>query len=291
MQYGFGSILSETRNFDAMISPRLSLQALVRNTGANPTPDQETDIVSRRSHLQDRVDAFQKQAASMLHAISNDGDDSWGDDYAREIYSGAEFDGVGEEDDDGLDPAADEHYQGGVLAARPHDSLINAEHISLHLPSHMGCTWCNENSAQDLADAELRLQVGQLNSSLHYIRIALGHKLYLFRNNIRAARTQRLKMRAWGEVHAVESTVQHHARVYSRARRSIVDLGAEASLLDRYKILERRDLRIDTAVIAPSVRGQRNESLPWFWSMDVRRDTDTGAWMNDCRPIFILIAL
>ena len=291
MQYGFGSFLTETWNFDTMISPRLSLQALVRNTGSNPTPDQERDIVLRRSHLQDKVDAFQKQAASMLYAISNDGDDSWGDDYAREIYSGAEFDGVGEEDDDGLDPAADKRCQGEVLGTRPHDSLINAEHISLHLPSHMGRTWCNANSAQDLADAELRLLVGQLNNSLHYIRIALGHKSYLFRNNIRAARTQRLKTRAWGEVHAVESTVQHHARVYSHARRSIVDLGAEASLLDRYKILQRQDLRIDTAVIAPSVRGQRNESLPWFWSMDVRRDTDTGAWMNDCRPIFISIVL
>ena len=130
----------------------------MRDTGSNPTPDQERDIVSRRSRLQDKVDTFQNQAASMLHAISNDGDDSWGDNYTRDIYSGAEFDGVGEEDDDdGLDSAAEEHYQAGVLAGIPHDRLINAEHISLHLPSHMGRTWCNANSAQDLADAELRL--------------------------------------------------------------------------------------------------------------------------------------
>ena len=67
---------------------------------------------------------------------------------------------------------------------------INAEHISLHLPSHMGRSWCNRNAAEDLAKAELRLREGQLNDSLHHIRIALGHKSYLFRNNVRPARTE-----------------------------------------------------------------------------------------------------
>ena len=107
----------------------------------------------------------------------------------------------------------------------------------------------------------------------------------LFRNNVRPARTQRLKTRAWGEVHAIESTVQHHARVYNRAWQSIVDLGAEVSLLDSYKPLVHQDLRIDTAVIAPDVRRQWNKSLPWFWSMDIRRDADIGVWMNDCKHI------
>jgi hypothetical protein len=155
----------------------------------------------------------------------------------------------------------------------------------LHLPSHMGCSWCDRNSTEDLAKAELHLWEGQLNDSLHHICIALGHKSYLFRNNVRPARTQRLKARAWGEVHAIKSMVQHHAQVYNRAQQSIVDLGAKASLLDWYKALACQDLRINTAVIAPDVCGQRNKSLPWFWSMDVRRDADVGAWMNDCKHI------
>jgi len=67
----------------------------------------------------------------------------------------------------------------------------------------------------------------------------------------------------------------------------MLELGADASLLDRYKALEPQDLKIDTTVIAPNVRGQRNKSLPWFWSMDVRRDADVGEWMNDCRCILV----
>ena len=236
----------------------------------------------KRSRLQDKVGTFENQAGSMLHAVSNNGDDSWGDDYTRDMYTGAKFDGVGEEDDNG---AAEGQYQTQVPSSSPPDGLINAEHISLHFPSHMGRNWCNINAAEDLVKAELRLREGQLNDSLHHIRIALGHKSYLFRNNVHPARTQRLKTRAWGEVHAVESTVQHHAWVYNHARQSLVDLGAEDILLDWYKVLERQDLRIDTTIIAPSVRGQQNKSLPWFWSIDVRRDADVGLWMNDCRHI------
>ena len=65
----------------------------------------------------------------------------------------------------------------------------------------------------------------------------------------------------------------------------MLDLGADPSLLDRYKVLECQDLRTDTTVIAPDVRGQQNKPFPWFWSMDVRRDADVGAWMNDCMCI------
>jgi hypothetical protein len=259
----------------------------VRKIGSHPTPDQKRDIALRRSQLQDKVDTFQRQAGSILHTVSNDSDDSWGDDYSRETYTGAEFDGISEEDEDGLNSAAEERYQTKVPRNIPPDGCMDAEHISLHLPSYLGRSWCDRNAAEDLAKAELRLREGQLNDCLHHIRIALGHKSYLFRNNVRPAHTQRLKTRAWGEVHAVESTVQHHARVYNRACESMLDLAAEASLLDRYKVLERKDLRIETTVIAPNVRGQRNKSLPWFWSMDVRRDADVGAWMNDCRHRFL----
>ena len=277
--------LCDTFDFNTNFICRLSLQALVRKIGSRPTPDQKRDISLRRSRLQDKVDTFQTQAESMLHVVSNDADDTWGNENENEAYTGAEFDNIGEEDDDGQDLAAEEHYRGQLPRNSPANGCINAEHISLHLPSHLGHGWCYRNSAEDLAKAELRLREGQLNDSLHHIRIALGHKSYLYRNDVCPARTQRLKTRAWTEVHAVESTVQHHARVYNRARKSMQNLGADASLLDRYKVLERQDLKIDTAVIAPDVHGQRNKSLPWFWSMDVRRDSDVGAWMNDCKCI------
>jgi hypothetical protein len=251
----------------------------VRRNGILSTPDQQKDIAVRRSRLQERVDSFQKQAATLLNAVSSDGDDSWDDTPATENHTGEEFDGAGEgEDDDEGTEAAEGRRQTQLSIP----DCVNAEHISLHLPSHLGRSWCNANAAEDLAKAEIRLREGQLNDSLHHIRISLGHKSYLFRNEVRPARSQRLKTRAWQGVHNVESTVQHHARVYTRARKAMVDLGADAPLLERYKVLTRQDLSVKTSVIAPQVRGQRNKSLPWFWTMDVRRDTDVGSWMEDC---------
>jgi len=255
----------------------------VRKIGSHPTPDQQRDITLKRARLQERVDTFQKQAANILQDPHNSGDDSWDNAPRRETYIGIEFDGIGEgEDDDDRTSSAEEHDQMQLPGNCSTDGSADAEYISLHLPSHLGCDWCDGNAAKALAKAEIHLREGQLNDSLHHIRIALGHKSYLFRQDVRPARTQRLKTRAWAEVHAAESTVQHHARVYIRAWQAMVNLGAGTSLLDQYKVLRRQDLSVKTSVIAPHVRGQRNKSLPWFWTMDVQRDADVGEWMEDC---------
>jgi len=150
MQYGFSSFLSEIYGSDTKKINRLLLQVLVRKLGSYPTPDQKMDITLRHSQLQVKVDGFQKQAGSILHTVSNDGDDSWVDDYTRGIYTGMEFDGVGEEDD-GLDTATEECNQMQFPRSSPPDGHINAEHILLHLLSHMGRSWCNRNGAKDLA--------------------------------------------------------------------------------------------------------------------------------------------
>ncbi|KAI9447428.1 hypothetical protein H4582DRAFT_2051188 [Lactarius indigo] len=237
---------------------QLSLQALERKIGSHPTPDQQRDIALKRARLQERVDTFQKQAANILRASPDSGGDSWDNTPLRERYIGIKFDGIGEgEDDDQCASSAEEHDQLQVSGNNSTDGSIDAEYIPLHLPSHLGYDWCDKNGAEDLAKAELHLREGQLNDTLHHIRIALGHKSYLFRHDIRPACTQRLKTRAWTEVHAAESTVQHHARVYTYARQAIVDLGAGSSLLDRYKVLRRQDLSVKTSVIAPHVHWLR----------------------------------
>ncbi|KAF8266490.1 hypothetical protein EI94DRAFT_1701677 [Lactarius quietus] len=71
---------------------------------------------------------------------------------------------------------------------------------------------------------------------------------------------------------------------------AIVDLGATSSLLDQYKVLTRQHLSVSTSIISPQVRGQRNKSLPWFWTMDVRRDADVGEWMEDVYQVHWLRA-
>jgi len=113
MQYSFSSYLSKTCGSNAKKIYRLLLQVLVRKLGSHPTLDQKMDITLKHSWLQDKVDGFQKQAGSILHTVSNNNDNSWGDDHTRGIYTGTEFDGIGKEEDNGnrLDSAAMECYQ------------------------------------------------------------------------------------------------------------------------------------------------------------------------------------
>ena len=198
---------SEASDFDTSKTHRLSLQALVRRIGPHPTPDQKRDIALKCSGLQDKVVAFQKQAESMYHTVSSDADDTWGDENTREEYTSTKFDGISEDNNDMQDLAAKKYHQMQFVRDNPANGCIDAERISLHLLSHIGRGWCNRNAAKDLAKVELHLWEGQLNDSLHHICIALGHKSYLFRNNVLPACTQRLKTHAWAEVHGVESTV------------------------------------------------------------------------------------
>ncbi|KAN0128683.1 hypothetical protein V8E53_013502 [Lactarius tabidus] len=193
--------------------------------------------------------------------------DSWDGTFVRETYIGAEFDGINEgEDVNECTLPAEEHDQVQTVVNWSANASIDAEYIPLHLPSHFGFNRCSQNAAEDLAEAELRLREGQLNDSLHHIQIALGHKSFVFRHDVCSACTQRLKTRAWEEVHIVESTVQHHAWVYICRQKAMVDLGASTDLLDWYKVLKHQDLSGKTIVISPQVQEQQNKTLPWFWN-------------------------
>lgn len=253
----------------------------MKRIGSRPTPAQKMNIILKRARLQDRVDTFHKQAADIIQVADESIDDSPA--VRRETHDDTEFDEIMEEDDDDDGPSfAEEHNPAQSSGTSSANGWAEVEYISLHLPSHFGSNWCNANGAEDLAKAELRLREGQLNDSLRDIRDTLGRKSYVFRKEVRSARSQKLKIHAWADLHAVESSVQHHARVYVRAWKALADLGAGTDLLDRYKVLRRQDLSIKTSIIAPHVRGQRNKSLAWFWTMEVERDSDLVKWMEDC---------
>ncbi|KAL4074103.1 hypothetical protein J3A83DRAFT_4090326 [Scleroderma citrinum] len=58
-------------------------------------------------------------------------------------------------------------------------------------------------------------------------------------------------------------------------------LGAGPDILDQYKELNRSDLKVSTAVTDPNARGHRDNTLAWFWTMDMPWDTVTSNWMSE----------
>ena len=35
--------------------------------------------------------------------------------------------------------------------------------------------------------------------------------------------------------------------------------------------------------VDPSLLGQRNKTLPWFWTIDVPEDAEANDWMSECK--------
>lgn len=131
--------------------------------------------------------------------------------------------------------------------------------------------------------------MGQANDALQGIRLGLSKKVVIFWEGLRNARTKTRKLRSWDQIVLVDVNVRHHARVYCRARSALVWLGAVEEELQRYQILRPEHLKVTTARIDPSLRGQRDSSLAWFWTMDVKQDTDEVHGMAECKLFYACI--
>ncbi|KAL4075203.1 hypothetical protein V8B97DRAFT_2022219 [Scleroderma yunnanense] len=76
---------------------------------------------------------------------------------------------------------------------------------------------------------------------------------------------------AWGWIASTDATLQHYARIYCQCCRQMVALDASMDILDQYSIAE------------PNARGHQDDTLAWFWTMDLPCDTDKNDWMSECK--------
>jgi len=161
-------------------------------------------------------------------------------------------------------------------------SYRGPEKALLLLPSNIGLARCIALGYESFAKQEKTLRVGQMNDSLHGLRLAISRKAVVFRDGLRSSRSKNQKTRSWDEIMHVDGSVRHHARMYSRARSAFIKLGADASEMARFQPLTRTQLSVTTARIDPSLRGQRDSSLAWFWMMDVQADGQAAHGMTEC---------
>jgi hypothetical protein len=257
---------------------RLHLKAFVRSGGRRPTVNQKLDITKRRHRLEGRINSWNQKANQFLHSEELDDEQELQDileQDAEELQTSQSTEGSSEDTD--IDTDIEPESASEVTDPL---GLLSAENIRLYLPSSFA-----SNRFPEHARKELDLRLGQANDALHNLRIALGKKSFLFRSHVRAAKSQQRKTRAWSEVSGVEADVRQQARIYAWTRRKMVDLGAGAETLDRYKILRHTDLKISTAVATPNAPGQRDVRLSWFWNMDIQADAETDNWMEECEYI------
>jgi len=54
----------------------------------------------------------------------------------------------------------------------------------------------------------------------------------------------------------------------------MVGLGADTSILEKYKALKEEDLKLNKDITEESRLYQRNDILPWFWIASTENQTD-----------------
>jgi hypothetical protein len=245
----------------AIEEAQIALLIEVRRIGRRSTETQRLDIARQRDRIQGQIDEFTRSALTHLGEGFDADDDP--DDLNIDIL-----------DDIDDDPAD---------FTETSDAWTNSPELTIiPLPSNLGVEHCRRCMAEDLIPLEMSLREGQANDALHNLRIHLCNKAILFRTTVRQAKSQALKTRAWSQVTSVQQAVSLHASIYTKTRKQMIQLEPGPDQLQKYKPLLREQLKISTAIGDPNARGQRNESLAWFWSVEVDMEGPENSWNEEC---------
>ena len=267
---------------------RLAIRYQLRSQGSHSSIEDAQILENKRNRLQKLIDMFEHQADTFLriHQPIEDVQMSCIGDYA-------EYDHADESGDSGNIQASEMSSSGHNHALHTSEGSRMDERISedipLPLPSSLGWEWCSSHGIRSLAMKEARLRYGQANDSIHRIWLALGLKSALFRTQVRGARTQRTKTRAWSTIHGIDTTVHEHARNYSMARDAYLKLQDPSGRHPDPELpaFLPTDLQVSTTVLGAAQVGQRNKQLPWIWSFGTSANHD-GTWRDKCRWPFAL---
>lgn len=242
--------------------------------------DDAQTLENKRIRLQKLIEMFEHQADAFLlhHRPTDDVPISSMGDYAEYDYA----DDTGDSGIPGPPDTVSGRYRGAPTSDGSGMETPNAEDIPLLLPSSLGWEWCVSNGAKSLAMKEAKLRYAQAHDCIHRIRLVLGFKSVLFRTQVRDARTQQKKTRAWTAIHNADNTVHEHARNYSMARDAFLKIRQSSGDLPELPPLRLTDLRVNTAILGAAQIGQRNKQLPWIWSFGTS-DKQDGTWMDDCK--------
>ncbi|KAG1837242.1 hypothetical protein C8R48DRAFT_580563, partial [Suillus tomentosus] len=244
----------------AIEEAQIALLIEVRRIGRRSTETQRLDIARQRDRLQGQIDGFARSALTHL---------------------GEGFDADDEPEDLDVDILDDLDDDPADFTETSHTWTNSPELTVIPLPSNLGVDRCRRCMAEDLIPLEMSLREGQANDALHNLRIYLCNKAILFRTTVRQANSQALKTRAWSQVTSVQQAVSLHASIYTKTRKQMMKLEPGQDQLQKYKPLLREQLKISTAVGDPNARGQRNESLAWFWSVEVDLGGPDQSWNEE----------
>ncbi|PPQ79182.1 hypothetical protein CVT26_000453 [Gymnopilus dilepis] len=246
-------------NVEAMDIYNVKYQKVfIRKQGKSPSAEQQIEVNKKREVLHHRVWEFNTSFQRLFPKVTSLKDDV----PARDIPYGGEI---------LLDDEVEEN-----MGEMPKGDI---ETTPLVLPST--CPERLTTFLQAAAKAELTLRISQAENALEGVRREIGHKSFLFRNNIRLSESKVMKTRGYAAVKAADQELKRHVRIYNQARDAILNLQAPGPTMGRYKELKSEHLVALKAVYDPNARGQGKVTLSWIWNMNVGTDSESSEYMEE----------
>ncbi|KAI6102536.1 hypothetical protein EV401DRAFT_1804675, partial [Pisolithus croceorrhizus] len=246
-----------------------------------PTELKQLAMARRADRLASKRSSFIADGQIYLDLVHELGHSEDYDDYDNQPGDG--IGGISHEQDVFCEDA---DSNGSADDAMEMEPLKTSTLSHLPLPSNIGVERCCAAGVYELTQMELQLRVGQANDVLHGLCLALADKAVVFRGVVRQAKSYSMRMllptmRGWQMVNSIESSVKQHATIYKRCREAMIALGADADTLTWFQELLKCHLSINTAAFTQNAHDHRHSSLPWFWSMDIERDTRSKTWLTE----------
>ncbi|KAI6041034.1 hypothetical protein EDC04DRAFT_2566131 [Pisolithus marmoratus] len=151
----------------------------------------------------------------------------------------------------------------------------------LPLPSHFGIDHCKAQKVHALAKMELELHIGQANDALHGLHLALADKAVVFKGVVRPTKNYLMRTQAWQMIHSIDSSMKQYAMIYRQCQLAMITLGAGSDMLGHYQDLHKSQLSTSTATFTQGAHDHCGSQLPWFWTLDILKDTDSYSWLTE----------
>lgn len=123
----------------------------------------------------------------------------------------------------------------------------------------------NRNVETDVSDLEIKFRTRQADSKLNQLRDLIADISFQFSHVIRGQIRKNIRTRSQKRIKSIHNQLTLHARIYSRCRNHLVALNCGESLLRKYRILTKEDLKSSTAILDPNQPGSTTLKLSWIW--------------------------
>lgn len=164
----------------------------------------------------------------------------------------------------------------GVSAAGPEPAILPPECRRLSMPS----TWQSTDNVYRAV--ELKLRMSQADKTLQLLRDTIADKSFQYSHVIRVAPRKGVLTRARAAINKMNGLITYYSRVYGQCRAAMLRLGADDNLLDKYRILQKDDVKSSTAILNPNEPGSTRMKLSWIWKTLPGGDESQPDILREC---------